>query len=344
MTSVLEVINTCIENVNASLFTASTNTITVDGTSCTKKTAILNATGRPVTKVQRHNNAKNANTFGPSMIGYVTAGMVNQSIDTRAKFNDRSPLNVLEWHLLWKLMDLYVANFANTRPDPSYPLMARYLEHFIRMFTQLKSWYVYKHFRSRINGIAFIDSNVRRCDQMHTTRNEGSDKVRASWLFYTPLQNLMYKVLYPEAVIDMDWFNDATTDVVVEGVSVFLNSLLSNTSKRTAAGEPTFSVRLAPPIVSVHDQDFTMHNITTHVYRSVGRAGVKRILDTDNTFDVDSYTPNYVTVGNAIGPHSERWRKWADHKFVEEPSSEYAFSHFTLTPTNVEEADTDSMF
>lgn len=325
--------------MNASLFTANTNTITVDGTSCTKKTATLTATGRPVTKVQRHNNAKNANTFGASMIGYVMAGMVNQSIDTRSKFNDRSPLNVLEWHLLWKLMDSYAAKFGNVRPHPK---MTRYLEDFRRVFTQLKSWYVYKHFRSRINGIAFIDSNVDRCDQMHMTRNEGSDKERASWLFYTPLQNLMYEVLYPEAIIDMDWFNDATTDVVVEGVSVFLNNLLSNTIKRTAnAGEPTFTVRLAPPVVSVHDQDFTMHNISTHVYRSVGRAGVKRILDTVDTFDVDSYTPNYVTVCNVIGPNGESWSKAAKHTDVGEPTFDSAV---TASSTVEEETDMDSMF
>lgn len=100
MTSVLEIVNTCTANVNASLFAASRNTITVDGTSCTKKTATLTATGRPVTKVHCYNNVKNANTFDASIIGYVIAGIVNQSINTRAKFNYRSPLNVLEWHLL----------------------------------------------------------------------------------------------------------------------------------------------------------------------------------------------------------------------------------------------------
>lgn len=329
--------NTCVANVNVSLFVADTNTITVDGTSCTKKTATLNAIGRPVTKVQRHNNAKNANTFGPSMLGYVTAGMVNQSIDTRAKFNDRSPLNVLEWHLLWKLMDLYVITFGNVRPHPTVPQMTRYLDDFRRLFTRLKSWYVYGHFRSRINGIAFIDSNVDRCDRMHAARNEGSDNERATWLFYTPLQNLMYEILYPEAVIDMDWFNDATTDVVVEGVAVFLDNLLRNTTKRNLAGELTFTVRLAPPVVRVRGQDFTMHNISTHVYRSVGRAGVKRILDAANTFDLDPYVPNYAAVYNATGPNSESWKKAAKHTCVGEPT----FDPVAVTTMALEEVEED---
>lgn len=278
------------------------------------------------------------------MIGYLMAGMVNQSNDKRVKFNDRSPLNVMEWYLLWKLMALYVALFGNVRPHPNIPGMTKYLECFKSVFSALKSWYVYRHFRSRINGIAFIDSNVDRCDQMHMTRNEGSDEERASWLFYTPLQNLMYEVLYPEAVVDMDWFNDATADVVVEGVSVFLDNLLSNITERNAANtaaEPTFVVRLAPPTVRVHDQDFTLHNIVTHVYRSVGRAGVKRILNSVDTFDVDPYTPNYVDVCNVIGPNGESWAREAKRTTVGEPIR----SAVAAAAANVEEeTDTDSMF
>lgn len=334
-------VNACVANVNASLFAAATNTVTVDGTSCTKKTATLTATGRPVTKVQRYNNAKNANTFGASMIGYVTAGMVNQSIDARAKFNDRSPLNVLEWHLLWKLMDAYVAEFGNVRPHPDVPGMTRYLEDFGRAFARLKSWYVYEHFRSRINGVAFIDSDVDRCDRMLAARNEGSDRERASWLFYTPLQNLMYEALYPGAVVDMGWFDDATADVVVEGVAAFLNHLLSS---RSAVGgdEPTFTVRLAPPVVSVRDRDFTMHNIDAHVYRSVGRAGVKRILNAVDAFDLGPYTPDFVAVHDAVGPNSESWSKAAKHAVVGEPTSDRGVS---VSKASVEEeTDVDLMF
>lgn len=291
--------------------------------------------------MQRHNNAKNANTFGPSMLGYVMAGMVNQSIDTRPKFNDRSPLNVLEWYLLWKMMDLYVVKFGNVRPHPNVPQMTDYLHDFRQLFIRLKSWYIYEHFRSRINGIAFIDSNVDRCDRIHAARNEGSDYERATWLFYTPLQNLMYEILYPEAVIDMDWFNDATTDVVVEGVSVFLNDLLRNTTIRTVADEPTFAVRLAPPVVCVRGQDFTMHNISTHVYRSVGRAGVKRILNAASTFDVDPYVPDYATVYNATGPNGESYSKAAKQTSVGEPT----FDRVAVTPMAVEEEeDVNAMF
>lgn len=300
--------------VKAALLNADTHTITVDGTSCAKKTSVLAATGRPVTKVQRQFNAKNADTLGASMVGYVCAGMTNQSLDQRPKFNDRSPLNVLEWHLLWKLMDTYVQRFGNRRPDTTVPGVTEFLQEFVGTFETLRSWYVYAYFRSRINGVAFIDTNVERCDQLHATRNEGSDEERSRWLFYTPLQNLMYRVLYPDAVIDMNWFDDCAADEVVAGTADFMNDLLAIVSARPPVDRRAVPVNLAPPVVTVHGRDFNLHNIGAHVYRSIGRAGVKSILRPgSSTFDLSAYTPNYLTVDEVTGPDGEPWRTVARH-------------------------------
>lgn len=91
------------------------------------------------------------------------------------------------------------------------------------------SWYVYAYFRSRINGVSLIDTDVERCD-LRTIRNESSDVERSLWLFYTPLQNLIYQVLYPDAVIEMIWFDSCATDEVVAGIADFMNDLLAMVS------------------------------------------------------------------------------------------------------------------
>lgn len=304
----------CAEIVKAALLNADTHTITVDGTSCAKKTSVLAATGAPVTKVQRQFNAKNADTLGSSMIGYVCAGMTNQSLDRRPKFNDRSPLNVLEWHVLWKLMDAYVRRFGNARPDTSVPGVSEFLQEFVDAFETLRAWYVYAYFRSRINAVALVDSNVDRCDLLHETRDEGSDKERSRWLFYTPLQNLMYRVLYPHAVIDMMLFDGCAADEVVAGVGDFMNDLLATVSARPSCDLSAVPVNLAPPVVAVWGRDLNEHNISAHVYRSIGRAGVKRILRPESpAFDLSAYTPDYLTVDGVTGPDGEPWRKVARH-------------------------------
>lgn len=304
----------CTAIVKSALLNADTHTITVDGTSCAKKTSVLAATGRPVTKVQLQFNAKNADTFGASMVGYVCAGMTTQSLDPRPKFNDRSPLNVLEWHLLWKLMDTYVQRFGNRKPDTSVPGVTDFLQEFVGTFETLKSWYVYAYFRSRINGVAFIDTNVERCDRLRAIRNEGSDVERSLWLFYTPLQNLMYQVLYPDALIDMIWFDSCATDEVVAGLADFMNDLLATVSARPSVDRRAIPINLAPPVVTVHGRDFNEHNIGEHVYRSIGRTGVKRILRPGSaTFDLSACTPDYLTVDEVTGPDGETWCKVARH-------------------------------
>lgn len=254
----------------------------------------------------------NANTFGASMVGYVCAGLTNQSLDPRPKFNDRSPLNVLEWHLLWKLMDTYVQRFGNRKPDTSVPGVTDFLQEFVGTFETLRSWYVYAYFRSRINGVAFIDTNVERCDRLRTFRNEGSDEERSLWLFYTPLQNLMYQVLYPDAVIDMIWFDSCAVDEVVAGIADFMNDLLAMVSARPIVDRRVIPFNLAPPVVTVHGRDFNEHNIGAHVYRSIGRTGVKSILRPDSaTFDLSACTPDYLTVDEVTGPDGETWSKVA---------------------------------
>lgn len=309
-----------VKSVDRSLLTAGNLTITVDGTSCAKKTTILAATGRPVYKVQRYNNAHNANTFGASMVGYVTAGMLDVTNSPGApKFCDRSPLNVIEWHVLWKLMDEYVRRFGNVRPDGSSPGVERYMREFRDTFDNLKRWYVYRHFRSRLNAVAIVDTDVARCDRLRAARGAGSDAERASWLFYTPLQNLMYAQLYPGAFIDLNDFAGATDDAVVAGVAGFLNDLLAGLRCAPDVDQPR-PLRLTPPVVFAGGLDFTMHNMRTHVYRSLGRAGVRTIYDRRADF-LPTGVPAYVQVRSAYGPGGEPWRKDAVGVLAATPQS-----------------------
>lgn len=112
------------------------------------------------------------------------------------------------------------------------PGVTDFLQEFVDTFETLMSWYVYAYFKSRINGVSLIDTDVERCD-LRTIRNESSDVERSLWLFYTPLQNLIYQVLYPDAVIEMIWFDSCATDEVVAGIADFMNDLLAMVSLET---------------------------------------------------------------------------------------------------------------
>ncbi|KAE9530076.1 hypothetical protein AGLY_011538, partial [Aphis glycines] len=149
------------------------------------KTSILRETQlEPVLKIQRSQTFVNVNSFTPSMIGYMFNGLHEiMSIPVKCLM-DRSPLNVLEWYVLWKLFDLYYKNFGN-------------------------------YIRERVNVLVVIDSDVDRCNRKRILRNEGSDAVRSEWRFYTFLQNRMYSNLYN--CIDLVWFEN--NEIVVPTIA-----------------------------------------------------------------------------------------------------------------------------
>lgn len=288
-----EIINICDAQIDRDQFRAPTRSLCVDGTSATKKTTVLERTGQPVVKIKRMTNVFDRNTYFPSMIGYIAYG-INSQNRGEPHFYDRSHLNCLEWNVLWRVMDDYVRKVGNVRPMLGDARIAALMDRYRKIFESLRESYYYRRFREQINAVAFVDSDVDRCNELRALRNQGSDQERSKWLFYTDLQNLMYRTLYPGAYIDMNWFN-APTDTVVNGVSKWLVQTLREISTTRA----TAAVPLMPYKLPILDHDYTLSNITTHVYRSLGRLACKKIKDPNDRTSLLDYVPSYVDVSNA---------------------------------------------
>lgn len=269
---------------------ASNNVLCVDGTSATKKTTILQRTGRQITKIQKLAKFKNINRYFPSMLGYMCMGLRSFKLGTM-RLNDRSPLNPLEWHVLWCCMSDYFVNNGNVQPTD--------LSKYTIIMRKLKKSFFYEFFSREINCLAFIDSNTLRCDELRAKRNEGSDAQRSTWRFYTPMQNMMYSVLYEGRVIDMAWFDEFTTDDVCQGIALWINDLVSDMAKLNIDRTVPLSSLCLP--INHPTMDYASENIKTHAYRCIGRIGCKIInneCDKKNVAETlkTQYLPQYVSV------------------------------------------------
>lgn len=296
-------------NVDDILLNAKTNTICVDGTSCTKKTSILMTTGHKVTKVQQYNTCYNPDTFFPSMIGYISAGII-ENCNATPHYNDRSPLNVLDWYILWHAMDKFVSRFGNVRIDiDTKPEHAEFVNELVDIFDKYRTVYYRKMLNSTITCIALVDSNVDRVDLLRYERSQGSDIERSAWRFYTQMQNIMYTTLYPNTHIDLNWFTDCNTDAVVWGIVTFLNQTLDQMVARPANVLESFFPSCKLPSIRV---DYTLRNAQVHVQRAVGRWTCKKlaanILPLDNNGEqqivpeFQSYVPAHLYVDNVYNP------------------------------------------
>lgn len=244
------------------------------------------------------------------MVGYISSGLMDQNTGT-PHFNDRSYLNPLEWKLLWKLMNDYVDRFGNQYPCETNAEIREALDSYRKAFRELKESYFYKFFRSHINAVALIDSNVERCDALRARRGEGSDVERSQWKFYTPLQNLMYKELYPDCYIDIAWFDDYNTSDVVKSIAYWLTDMLVKVASNMKVNAPHIEFKLPVP-----KQDLNLNNVSTHVYRSKGRVEVKNLMNQDackdndvpETVSLKSYAPKYLNVYDRTTTPTKRSR------------------------------------
>lgn len=286
--------------LNSDIFPGANHTLCLDGVSCTKKTTILaksvvESNGRQqqhhqhqVVKTQQLHRFVNADCYFPSMMGYICTGV--QSLNAGAPhFNDRSPLNVLEWHILWRCMGDFSHRYGNVRPDGTAheESMALYRT----IFETLRQADFYKSMRSKVNCIVLIDSNLNRCDRLHAKRNEGSDMERSKWLFYTPLQNLMYQTLYPDAHFDWATLLDKdhsgmidflanTLNTVVDALAYRIGSISldgENQEKSNGSKMTRDTIPLSSGSLPVSSQDLYLMNYTTHLYRSTGKVLSRRI-------------------------------------------------------------------
>lgn len=301
--NIQEVIQTCESRVSLSAVCGSLSvcdSLCVDGTSATRKSTILSESGCIVHKIQRQTNAVDMDTYFPSAIGYSCFGICTQNCDAPHLY-DRSHLNPFEWRLLWAVMDDYVRRNGNSRPDEDSTLWRSYR----RLFEDLRESYHYSYLRKRINALAIIDSNVARCDDARRRRDCGSDRERSDWLFYTPLQNLMYSTLYPNAMIDLAWFDCTEAESVTSGLALWISSALRRISQNVA---PQSRVSYTPLRLPVAFRNLTLANVTSHMYRSLRRVACKREQEIADSSDGDStdskerlrrYQPAYVTVKRA---------------------------------------------
>lgn len=337
----------CKSRVDTSKLTGRNYTLCLDGTSCTKKSSILEATEMLVVKNQQYNNNENSDTYFPTMIGYITSGIATLSCGG-PHFNDRSPLNVYEWPILWKIMGKFVRQFGNSAVDENNPDILVFLNEVVEIFTAYRE--SNNLFSSKINTIALIDSNISRCDSLRYLRGVASDKERSTWKFYTALQNLMYKTLYPDLVIDLDWFGDAETDVVVQGIAIFLKSVLFELSSKPNL-ESAPLIKLKMPKIKEPGIDHTLKNITTHAYRSIGRWGCRKLAYQDD-YSIDSENlhsriPSFINVDNITHPGGYKMDRIpatdCSHLFEADPFYNYDENNQSNEPL-IEDAVFNEMF
>lgn len=321
-----DVITICKNKVNTLNFSKETCTINIDGTCCTKKTTLLsilkNTFKYNVSKVQYNNKIVNPDSYGPSMVGYICSGLIDQTHYTEKTFNDRSPLNCLEWSMLWRLMSMYYTTFGNQYPidintfdtnpnnieileDEVYTTnnddnefdneadfsflnvkinvsdanclkqkMKEFFTYFDNECDKLKNWYVYAMIRKKLNTIVLIDSNEMRVYELLKQRQNGQDIERAKLNFYVPLQNRMYKNLYPETVIDLHWFDcneDQNDDVssIVFNIASFLDGVMSETYDKNKLSAPIIVKNTYP--ISEKCLDLTKLNEETHTNRVLAK-------------------------------------------------------------------------
>jgi len=334
-----EIFEICMEKVQYQKLNAPNHTLAIDGTSCTMKSSILNATGRPITKVQRNHRIQNPDTFGPSMIGYVCAG-INDSFGTIPHFSDRSPMNVVDWHILWKFMDRYLTQFGNVVPNEKNSEMALEFETFRKGFRVYREKCEIKDAVANINSIAIVDTNTMRCDEMRLNRNRSdSDVERSTWKFYTFMQNLMYMELYPDLYIDMAWFHNSDADRIVIGVSKFLNTVLNYLIKTIEPSTCNLYKYSLPTI----KHDYNLSNITIHTYRSIGRWGCKILTGSSDEEDLRPRIPGYLEVDNILHPNGLK------HDLIIPTTRKYMFSNITNGSNNyshhhMDDCDLDNNF
>lgn len=174
----------------------------IDGTSATLKSTIISNLNMPGYKISNNYNIENINSYGPSMLGYILSGFIAINNFHTFTIFDRSPLNCMEWSLLWRMFDKFLTTYGNVFLDRK--IHEDFLKDFSNVFNKLQKLPSYEFFRKQLNVLILIDTNIIKCDYRRRLRNKGSDFARSSFKFYTALQNEMYSILYKECCIDIN--------------------------------------------------------------------------------------------------------------------------------------------
>lgn len=252
----------------------------IDGTAaCLKTTILLNLQSKHfnIQKINKVSLSTDINSLGPAALGYITRGI--RLLNTpKVTFFDRSPLNCVEWHVLWSLFDVYQKTFGNVKPsDVKHTAEWKlFVKDFNLRFDMLKDAVWYKDFSSKINRIAIIDSNVENVRRRMANRNRPSDIIRSNWLFYPDLQNMMYRNLYLQ-VFDVSDYEDVDTfsTSIIHHLIMYSKEMEIMPYTCTPT---TFHLPTAP-------LDLQRLNMHSHIFRSLGKIYVKDLkVDIDRLF------------------------------------------------------------
>lgn len=178
--------------------------------------------------------------------------------------NIRSPLNVLEWHVLWKFMNKYFKKFGNVTPCP---------EHSSSM-QRLTIWNTIVTFPQDTSTLSLL--SIPMCSVATTI-----DDLETS----APIMNVhlgnFTRTYRTECIpcIDLAWFDREVGLLDRSNVVTVLASYLTSTLKNFPKSKPTHhgSNDFALP-VPLGDQDLSLWNFITFVYREAIRQDARRLV------------------------------------------------------------------
>lgn len=318
---VYDIINNVIDR---RMWNAPNHTLYVDGVSGTGKTSAIieankyNKWKTDYYKVQKYNTIVSPDIFPPSTMGYIASGIID-SYNGGPKFGDRSPLNVLDWYILWILMGKFFVQFGNVRPNYIDTDMSRELKKYEKILTLYRQTYFYSIYSQHFNTMAIIHSNIDAIDFVRRQRGEGSDIERSTWEFYTFFQNLMYKHLYPTTHIDLDKFQNTNIDDVIQGLAFYLNDSLEYIVESRECKKIPISNTCLPLDDS---RNVVRDNLLANAIRSIARNGCKQINNEPDDL-MKRLTP-FVVVNNIVNPNGT----------LQEPIIPRSFNAFFNNPLN----------
>lgn len=172
--------------------------ITIDGTACSGKSTFI----KPFNglKVNTALSFENVDSFFPATLGYLCKG---REIIKQHPFRiwDRRITNVLEWNLLWQILKISFCLKDQHKSDEEIKTVCTSMTSIL--FKRLKNSSLMNDFICEESNFAFIYSDIKGLKERMKTRNGNSDKLRWDWDLYHHLQNVMYKELYGDRVLDL---------------------------------------------------------------------------------------------------------------------------------------------
>lgn len=151
-------------------------------------------------------------------------GRIIQDLQTSVPhFNDRSPLNPIEWLTIWQSLDKFTKQTSKVEDQSTYNEILTFLSNDVKT---LQNWPNYKHYAQGVDTIAIIDTN--RCDVERRLQQRGhkSDVERSELPFYVSFQNAFYKLRYENSCVDLAEFYDCGDETTLRRIQMVLAKFL----------------------------------------------------------------------------------------------------------------------